>query len=357
IYYPSDTFSGHSLPFTTQYSNIHRMFFARDTNILASAIPPDSATDGTWQFFAVNALDCDQNGAGHILLQYNSSGDHRNPGPFRLAAGNEAKWSALRLIYNTTRSAGIIFFLLFAGGQLLTLFLVYKLTIAMAIRIFLVDMFSDGLHSQHQVPGTEQPGTFIPSPLSDIREREKALRDYLPSDAEKILQNRIDFANRFDAVWKTLTPEKKFLLYDLARDGFSNYRTGNTIYSLLRDGLLVFRENNQLSFITMSFREYVLEKAEDPDVVALWKKSRNKGEWLSFKMPLMILFTAFGLFLFFTQDALFQKLTGLLTCLVSMTAQFSTLFDRTSAPGASSEKEKPAPVKSSLIISLNPEED
>ncbi len=110
---------------------------------------------------------------------------------------------------------------------------------------------------------------------------------------------------------------------------------------MLRDGLLVFRENGQLNFITRSFREYVLEKAEDPDVLALWRKSRHKGEWLSFKMPLMILFTAFGLFLFFTQDALFQKLTGLLTSLVSMTAQFSTLFDRTSAPGASSEKKSP----------------
>ncbi|HTI92047.1 MAG TPA: hypothetical protein VL727_15745 [Puia sp.] len=345
IYYPSGAFSGHSLPFTTQYSNIHRMFFSSDTNILASAIPPDSATDGTWKFFAVNPTDSDRNGTSHILLQYASSGDHRNPGPFRLAAGDEAKWSAIRLIYNTTRSAGLIFFLLFFGGQLLALFLVYKLTMAMATRIFLVDMFSDGLHSRHQLAGpvAGQLSISTASPFSDIRENEKALRENIPSDAEQILQNRLNFEKRFDETWKTLTPQKKFILYDLSRDGFSNYRTGNIIYGLLRDGLLVFRENGQLNFITRSFREYVLEKAEDPDVVALWRKSRNKGEWLSFKMPLMILFTAFGLFLFFTQDALFQKLTGLLTCLVSMTAQFSTLFDRTSAPGSSSQKESPAP--------------
>src|SRR2546423_74130 len=61
---------------------------------------------------------------------------------------------------------------------------------------------------------------------------------------------------------------------------------------------------------------------------ALIKKSRQNGEWLSFKTGLMILFTAFGLFIFFTQDALFQKMTGLLTSLISLTTQFSTLFDK-----------------------------
>lgn len=340
IFYPSGAGSGHALPFTVQYSNIHRSFFASDTNILASAIPPDSATDGTWKFFSVTDKDRDTSGKGHILLHYGASADHLTPGAFRLIAGEEARSSAIGLMYDTTRSAGLTFFVLFFGGQLLALFLVYKLTTSLAIRIFLVDMFSEGLHSRYQLAGpvtTQQRGSIL-SPLSDIREKEKGLREDNPTMAEQILQNRLLFEKRFDDSWKALTPEKKFVLYDLSRDGFANYRTGNTLYTLVCDGLLVFRDNGQLTFVTKSFREYVLEKKDDPDVIALWRKSRHRGEWLSFKTPLMILFTAFGLFLFFTQDALFQKLTGLLTSLVSIGAQFSTLFDRTTAPSSAGDK-------------------
>ena len=340
--FPGGTGSGNALPFTAQYSNIHRLFFANDTNILASAIPPDSATDGTWKFFSVTDTDHDTSGKGHILLLYGSSADHLTPGAFRLIAGEEARSSAIGLMYDTTRSAGLIFFSLFFGGQLLALFLVYKLTRALAIRVFLVDMFSEGIHSRYQLAGpvTAQQRGAVLSPLADIREMEKGFREDNPSMAEQILLDRINFEKRFDDCWKTLTPVKKFVLYDLSRDGFANYRTGNTLYTLVCDGLLVFRDNGQLTFITKSFREYVLEKKDDPDVIALWRKSRHKGEWLSFKTPLMILFTAFGLFLFFTQDALFQKLTGLLTSLVSIGAQFSTLFDRTTAPAPAADTEK-----------------
>jgi len=349
IFYPSGAGSGHALPFTAQYSNIHRSFFAGDTNILASAIPPDSATDGTWKFFSVTDRDRDTSGKGHILLHFASTADHLTPGTFRLIAGEEARSSAIGLMYDTTRSAGLTFFILFFGGQLLALFLVYKLTTSLAIRIFLIDMFSEGLHSKYQLAGpvtSPQRGSDIqPSPLADlrsllsnIREKEKGLREDIPAMAEQLLQNRLIFEQRYDDFWKTLTPVKKFVLYDLSRDGFANYRTGNTLYTLVCDGLLVFRDNGQLTFVTKSFREYVLEKKDDPDVVALWRKSRHKGEWLSFKTPLMVLFTAFGLFLFFTQDALFQKLTGLLTSLVSIGAQFSTLFDRTTAPSSGGDK-------------------
>ena len=118
------------------------------------------------------------------------------------------------------------------------------------------------------------------------------------------------------------------IAHRLARDGFANYRTANTLFDLLNDRLLEFRRNGHLELITPSFREFVLLKAEDPEVIAALKKSRQNGEWLSFKTGLMILFTAFGLFIFFTQDALFQKMTGLLTSLISLTTQFSTLFNK-----------------------------
>jgi hypothetical protein len=342
ISYPSNEGSGKALPFSSQYSYIHRVFFSKDTNILASAIPPDSATDGTWKFFSVGRHDPDTNGKGRILLRYGSTTDHRDPGPFRFIAGEEAGWSTLGLIIHSTQAGGIIFFILFFAGQLLTIFLVYVLTTSLAVRIFLMDMFSGGHRSRRYAKNAAAPSPVDSQKpaLWAIRKEEKELHAYIPEDAEQILQHRTRYDSEYSIHWKQLSPREKFVLYDLARDGFANYRTGNVLYGLIHKGLLVFNET-KLTFVTRSFREYVLGQFEDADVAALLKKSRQTGSWLSFKTPLTILLTAFGLFLFFTQDAMFQKLTGLLTSLVSIGAQFSTLFDRTAAGIKNDSSETP----------------
>ncbi|HEY4206143.1 MAG TPA: hypothetical protein VGM31_04985, partial [Puia sp.] len=112
----------------------------------------------------------------------------------------------------------------------------------------------------------------------------------------------------------------------------------NVLFDLMRERLIHFSFDHRLELITDSFREFVLQKSDDPQVVAILKRSRQKGQWSSFKTGLMILFAAFGLFIFLTQDSLFQKMTGLLTTLLTLTSQFSTLFGRfNSRPAADSD--------------------
>jgi hypothetical protein len=132
----------------------------------------------------------------------------------------------------------------------------------------------------------------------------------------------------YEKKWDDLSPQKKFILFDLAKDGFANYRTANILFDLLRDRLIHFSADHRLELVTDSFREFVLQKSDDPHVLAILKRSRQKGQWTSFKTGLMILFAAFGLFIFLTQDSLFQKMTGLLTALLTVTSQFSTLSGR-----------------------------
>jgi len=319
-------------PTAMQYVGIHHLFFPGDSNVLADVLPPDHAADGTWHFTTPP-------GNHSVRLDYEDPQDHLNPGKLRLETGREAAWSSFGLIQRTNRAIGPAFMILFYLAQLLILFLVYKLTRALATRIFLIDMFHNGLQFCYDIrPRTPPP----PSPglppgfsllMSAIRIEERSA-DLDPIDkAETILRNRAAYKDIYEERWTSLTRIKKFVLFDLARDGFSNYRTGNTLFDLLSDRLLEFRKDGHLELITPSFREFVLLKAEDPEVVAALKNSRQKGAWLSFKTALMILFTAAGLFIFFTQDALFQKMTGLLTSLISITTQFSTLFDKT-VPGS-----------------------
>jgi len=316
-------------PIASQYVGMHDVFFPEDTNVLAGVTTPDSAADGTWRFSIPAG-----NAPSPVRLDYDDPQDHINPGGLRLEAGREASWSSFGLIQRTDKAIGPVFMILFYLAQLLIVFLVYKLTRALATRIFLIDMFHNGLQFYYDnrprtpaLPSTGLPAGFSLL-MSALRAEEKEEGTDPIDKAETILRHRAAYATVYAERWSSLSPVKKFVLFDLARDGFPNYRTANTLFDLLNDRLLEFRRDGHLELITPSFREFVLQKAEDPAVLAALKKSRQNGEWLSFKTGLMILFTAFGLFIFFTQDALFQKMTGLLTSLISLTTQFSTLFDK-----------------------------
>lgn len=322
-------------PLSAQYQDIHRLVFPEDSNILSSTAQPDSADDGTWSFFTAKSPSVGPNPSpssspGHVWLQYEAPADRVDKGPLQLQAGSAASGSSLSLIGRQTGSTGALFIFLYFSSQLLSVFLAYKVTMALAIRIFMIDLFED-------LPCPPDEST-IPVWLENIRNNEKDL-----GSQETILCNRQLNERLYAQLWQPLSPMEKFVLYDLAKDGFTNYRTAGILWQLQKKNLLVFY-NGQLEPVTDSFREYVLGRYNDTGVVACMKKSRRNGSWQSFKLPLTILFTAFGLFIFFTQGALYQKLAGLLTSLISLGSQISSIFDR---PGR-----QPAPETGST-----PEED
>jgi hypothetical protein len=327
------------VPVSSQYQNIHELFFPGDSSVLSSSTHPNSAEDGTWLFFI-----SDSPSRRNVGLLYNAPQDWIDKGPLQLQAGPDASASALSIIARQTRTTGPLFIFLYFGAQLLAVFLAYKVTMALAIRIFMIDLFRDtkcppGEPSDPTNPAAAnaisatgaRPDPVSPSPPDDtlpgwlaaIRDTEKKNKE-----DELVLCNRQLHKKLYAQLWSPLLPIEKFVLFDLSKDGFSNYRTAAILYQLRKKNLLVFY-NGQLEPVTDSFREYVLDQAVDKDIVASLKKSRHNGSWQAFKLPLTILFTAFGLFIFFTQDALYQKLGGLFTSLISMGAQISSFFDKT----------------------------
>jgi len=293
-------------PLSSQYQDIHHLIFPEDSNILSAAADPNSADDKTWSFFTADSPH------HHVWLQYEAPTDRVDNGPLQIQAGSAASGSSLSLISHQTGSTGALFIFLYFGSQLLSVFLAYKVTMALATRIFMIDLFED-LPCPADGPNDE---------LETIRNNEKD-----NCSQETILCNRQLHEKLYAQLWKPLPPMEKFVLYDLAKDGFTNYRTGSLLWRLQKRKLLVF-SNGQLEPVSDSFREYVLSQYDDPGVIACLKKSRQEGSWRSFKLPLTILFTAFGLFIFFTQGALYQKLGGLLTSLLSMGSQISSFFDK-----------------------------
>jgi len=301
------------LPVSSQYQDIHELFFPGDSSVLSSSTHPNSAEDGTWLFFI-----SDSPSRKKVGLLYNAPQDWVDKGPLRLQAGPDASASALSIVGHQIRTTGPLFIFLYFGALLLAVFLAYKVTMALATRIFMIDLFRDT-----PCPPGEPSDNTLPSWLAAIRDAERKNKE-----EELVLCNRQLHKKFYAQLWSPLLPIEKFVLFDLSKDGFSNYRTAAILYQLRKKNLLVFY-NGRLEPVTDSFREYVLDQAVDKDIVASLKKSRQNGSWQAFKLPLTILFTAFGLFIFFTQGALYQKLGGLFTSLISMGAQISSFFDKT----------------------------
>jgi len=313
------------LPVSSQYQDIHQFFFPGDSNILSASSRANAADDGTWQFFS-----SDGPARRQVRLLYRAPQDWVDKVPLQMQAGTDAAVSAISVISHQTGSAGPLFIFLYFGAQLLAVFLAYKVTMSLAIRIFMIDMFRDGKCP----PGDDED---LPAWLSAIRNVEKQ-----GDQQELIMCNRHIHEKLYAQLWSPLLPIEKFVLFDLAKDGFSNYRTASILYQLRTKKLLIFC-NGQLDLVSDSFREYVLDQYADRSVIASLKKSRQNGAWQAFKLPMTILFTAFGLFIFFTQGALYQKLGGLFTSLISMGAQISSFFDKTGRQPASEPEEDTSP--------------
>ncbi|HEY4290647.1 MAG TPA: cache domain-containing protein [Puia sp.] len=313
-------------PLSSQYQDIHRLIFPDDSNVLSSTAHPNAADDSTWSFFTDQGPYTDR-----VWLEYDAPTDRIDNGPLLLQANMAASSSSLNLISRQTGSTGALFIFLYFGAQLLSVFLAYKVTVSLATRVFMIDLFED-LPCPPDGSNAENAGDGW---LENIRNAENN-----EVSQETILCNLKLHEKLYAQLWRPLSPMEKFVLYDLAKDGFTNYRTGSILWQLQKKNLLVF-SNGLLEPVTNSFREYILARYNDEGVVACMKKSRQDGTWQSFKLPLTILFTAFGLFIFFTQGAVYQKLGGLLTSLLSMGSQITTLFDKSPRQPVPEPKDMP----------------
>jgi hypothetical protein len=310
------------------YIRWHQLFFPEDSSVMAWTEIPLSAGDGSWTFWARKAP-----GPG-TELDYSTQKDGLDKEPFQLHLGPEAPRSTFSLLCSETGATSTAFILLFFGSQAMSVLLSLILTHSLARRIFLANLIN-------QTEETDQPDQPGQKPAADkttapavqdgpaVQEAPGTQqKDPDPAQQElRILENLIRDEDLYDDKWEKLKPMEKFILYDFAKDGFTNYRTIWFIYKLKHQGFLEFRKDG-LQFTDPSFREYVLQQSGNKDVQSFLKVARQTGSWQSFKIPLMILFATFGLFVFFTQDALYQKITGLAASFISMRPLLLSLFEK-----------------------------
>jgi len=131
----------------------------------------------------------------------------------------------------------------------------------------------------------------------------------------EILKNQHRFKEMYDEFWDSCNDREKFVLYNFSREGFVNYRNSFLISGLLRKGLVTFDEQRGLNIMSVSFRNYILDKKNDEEITQLTEKFHKPGSWDNIRTPILIAITAVGAFLFITQEDLLQRAAALVPTL------------------------------------------
>jgi hypothetical protein len=167
---------------------------------------------------------------------------------------------------------------------------------------------------------------------NDIKTLEKEYEYYIPANANKVIYEKekemIDTVKKlkrfYDFIWQKCTEKERYLLLDFSQDSLVNFKNSETIYNLAEKGLFIIHDE-EIKLFSPSFRAYLICKKNTPEVYRLQKKFQQNSTWQSFRVPLLIILLGIALFIFFTQEETFQKLTAMvagITSVVSLALKF-----------------------------------
>jgi len=142
-----------------------------------------------------------------------------------------------------------------------------------------------------------------------------------------ILFNQSHFHYLYEQLWKKCDEKEKYFLYDMAKDGFTNYKKSQMIQQMLYKGYLRRKQGN-LSIMSVSFRNFITLKKGSGEITKLTETNQPQGTWSNIRTPVLIGIAAIGIFLFITQDGLFQRIGALIPTLSSILGLGSTLLGK-----------------------------
>ena len=117
------------------------------------------------------------------------------------------------------------------------------------------------------------------------------------------------------AIWSSLSKEEKFLLFDLAIDGFVNAKNSNVVRMLLQKGLLIYQDN--LKLMNRSFNNFVLNAVDRKMDHAMRKEMLKSGAWSTLQVALVLVLIAMSAFIILGQKQILDNFQAAITALLA----------------------------------------
>ncbi len=91
----------------------------------------------------------------------------------------------------------------------------------------------------------------------------------------------------YNDIWNALPTRERYLLYDLAKDGFLNIKNRNSLFSLMKKGLVVWRDRPAI--FNYSFKNFIITSVSMNEALRLENKNRGKGTWGNARIVLYLI--------------------------------------------------------------------
>lgn len=78
-------------------------------------------------------------------------------------------------------------------------------------------------------------------------------------------------------IWNSLATRERFIIYDLAKDGFLNIKNGAALFSLMKKGVVIWREKPVL--FNKSFRNFIISSISKEEAAAMTQVIKKNGSW------------------------------------------------------------------------------
>jgi hypothetical protein len=129
----------------------------------------------------------------------------------------------------------------------------------------------------------------------------------------------------YHALWTRLSSTERLVLYQLARDGWSNPKNLAAVQQLEAKQLVC--KDPMYKIINESFRRFVLSP-EHADDIAQWVKLEQQSTWHALKFIVIAIGIGFAAWLLYTQAALSQQVVGYIAAIATLLTAAGSLFGR-----------------------------
>jgi hypothetical protein len=113
----------------------------------------------------------------------------------------------------------------------------------------------------------------------------------LRAQEELVIQTSEISENYYQSLWNSLSNTEKNILFDLAKDGFVNFKNLNAIKILAQKGMLTLHPTVRI--MNRSFTEFILHVVKEDEEMRMEQEARKSGTWATVQLALII--TLFGL--------------------------------------------------------------
>ena len=155
---------------------------------------------------------------------------------------------------------------------------------------------------------------------------------------EDIVTHLKNIANHYYSnLWYSCSKEERYLLYDLASDGFINSKNKESILNLIEKGLLKYQEtildldhkfhgiNDRLAIMNESFRYFILTSIKTKEVEKMEKEQEKLSNWGSIRTVLIIIVIGLTVFITFAQQNVLSSIQAIVAALGSILLVFTQL--------------------------------